>query len=330
MEKKTVIPLDIIPPVYSEILEGEEGRYLQRNTAMFTFYKKTQGEHSEFFIKILEETKITGAKCTSCGQIICPPFMLRCPECNFADMEKIELPDTGEMVSSPSITYFANSRFLYEVPFGRGRVYLGDADTALSMHVYTTKGMLRPGVFTKGTKVKVVFRRERIGNLTDIFAVPVSELTPEQIAKSPLFEDELDYSSPKEPEFKVMDEYKGIYSELVGNLKQTCENVKKSPRAQKNLADWKRHMLVKTGGGNFYLTIDNGSLTFTNEADFKETEDFVIVCEDPKHLYEWVIDKCAITNLAIDGTMWISKNPEFMTIFKLDRLNRSIRRDLKF
>ena len=69
------------------------------------------------------------------------------------------------------------------MPFGRGRVILEGADTALPIHVYTTKGVLTPFIFKQGTPVKVVFRDQRIGKPTDVFAVPESELTPEQLAE---------------------------------------------------------------------------------------------------------------------------------------------------
>jgi hypothetical protein len=68
------------------------------------------------------------------------------------------------------------------VPFGRGRIILEGTDTALSINVYTTRGILVPGGITRGTEMKIVFRDERVGEISDIFCVPTSELTAEQVA----------------------------------------------------------------------------------------------------------------------------------------------------
>jgi uncharacterized OB-fold protein len=138
MAKEKVIPVHMIPDVGSEVLEVGNERFLQTNEAMFT--------------------------------VRVPPFELHCPECDFAELELIKMPDTGVLNSTPPITYFAHSLFQHQVPFGRGRVLLKGADTALPIHVYTTKGVLTPRIFKKGTPVKVVFRDKRVGKPTDIFA----------------------------------------------------------------------------------------------------------------------------------------------------------------
>jgi hypothetical protein len=68
-------------------------------------------------------------------------------------------------------------------PYGRGRVIFNGADTALSVNLYTTTGILVPGIINKGTEVKLVFRDNRIGEMTDVFCVPTAELTKEQVGK---------------------------------------------------------------------------------------------------------------------------------------------------
>ena len=99
------------------------------------------------------------------------------------------------------------------------RVMLDGADTALPIHVYTTKGVLTPFVFQKGTPVKVVFRDERQGKPTDVFAVPMAELTPEQRAKTPLMESDLDVSEPPEPELgEATDEDRAAFEQRMGDL----------------------------------------------------------------------------------------------------------------
>ncbi len=118
------------------------------------------------------------------------------------------------MNTTPPITYFATSMFLDKAPFGRGRVILNGTNTALSVMLYTTTGILVPGIFKNDTEVKVIFRDQRVGEIADIYCVPTAELTPEQIAKRGLQESELNWKAPKEPEFpEASDEDIAIYQQ---------------------------------------------------------------------------------------------------------------------
>ena len=188
-----VIPPEMVPEVGSEVLQVDGKHFIQSNEAMFTFYQRTKGELSPYFLALKEKKQILGAKCPQCQLVRVPLFELYCPECDFRELELIEVSDTGVMNSTPPITYFAHSLFAHQVPFGRGRVLLKGADTALPIHVYTTRGVLTPRVFKKGTPVKVVFRQERLGKPTDIFAVPLDEVPVSLREKKGLEENELDY-----------------------------------------------------------------------------------------------------------------------------------------
>ncbi|MBI3071499.1 MAG: hypothetical protein HYY84_05155 [Deltaproteobacteria bacterium] len=327
---KKVIPEHMNPNVESEIVERGGQKYLQTNEAMFTFYKRTKGEFSKYFLGLRDEKKIYGMHCPKCNSTRVPPFELMCPDCDFAEMKEVEVGDTGVMNTTPPVTYFAHSLFQSWVPFGRGRVVLKGVETALPIHVFTTKGVLTPFVFKKGTPVKVVFRNERIGKPTDIFAVPQSELSPAQIAKSPLMESDLDFSAPDEPKLAAgTAAHKASFAEALKMLTALAAGVEKSPRAQHNLAGWKRSVAVKTAGGNLSMLIDDGKLAASEGLPKGLTPDFVMVCEDPKLLVEWMTFKEALTNAIISGRLWISVNKEFTTIFKLDRLPRSTHRDAK-
>jgi hypothetical protein len=74
---------------------------------------------------------------------------------------------------------------------------------------------------------------------------------------------------------------------------------------------------------------------FINDGDFRIEErklkspDFVMVCEDPRTLLDGLRYKGAITDSVITKKLWISKNTEFNTIFKLDRLARFLAREKK-
>jgi uncharacterized OB-fold protein len=297
-----VIPLHMIPDQLSEIVEKAGQRFLQSNEAMFTFYKRSKGEFSAFFLSLKEKKLILGARCPECGLVRVPPFVECCPDCDFAELESVEMPDVGVMNSTPPITYFAHSLFQHMVPFGRGRVILDGADTAMPIQVYTTKGVLTPRVFGKGTRVKVVFRNERLGRPTDMFAVPFAELTPEQQVKRGLEESELDFSSPAEPELPEGDAAaRDATARTVARLERVAPQVEQSPRASKDLKDWKRRIAVKTSGG-------------------------VMVTEKASLLDDWLDAKESLTNAIIKDVLWISVNKELTTIFKLDRLPRSLRR----
>jgi uncharacterized OB-fold protein len=322
-----VIPEHMNPPTESEVVERDGVAYLQSNEAMFTFYKRTKGELSKYFLGLRDEKKIWGRKCTSCNSVRVPPFELMCPDCDFAEMEWVEMPDRGEMNSTPPITFFAHSLFQSWVPFGRGRVVIEGAETALPIHVNTTKGVLTPFIFKRGTPVKIVFRDERIGKPTDIFAVPLEELPPDQRSKSPLMESDLDYSQAAEPEIGApTDAHRAAFEQATQMLSKLCDGVKRSPRAQHNLAGWKRRIALRTAAGNLTLRIDDGTLAVTKGKP-RGRPDFVMIAEDPQLLVDWMTFKEALTNAIITGALWISANQEFTTIFKLDRLPRSTRRD---
>lgn len=320
-----VIPLHMIPDVGSEILEVEGQRYLQSNEAMFTFYKRTKGEQSPYFLGLKEKKIILGAKCPKCKLIRVPPFLLFCPECDFEPLEHVEMPDKGVMNSTPPITYFGHSLFQHQVPFGRGRVMLDGADTALPINVYTTKGVLTPRVFKKGTPVKVIFRDDRIGKPTDIFAVPIDEIPEEKRNVHGLQESGLDWESPVEPKLPAptAKSNKSFESMLV-QLKEMASKVTKSERAQKDLTGWKRRIQVKTQGGSFALLIDDRKLDV--QGGEIETPDFLMISVDPAIFADWMNFKDSLTNAIIAERLWISLNNEFITVFKLDRLPRSIKR----
>jgi hypothetical protein len=98
-------------------------------------------------------------------------------------------------------------------------------------------------------------------------------------------------------------------------------------RARKDIAGRKRDILVKTRGGSFAIFIDDGNIRL-EETDLSHP-DFVVVSEDPRTLLDGLSYKGAITDSVINKKLWISKNVEFTTIFKLDRMARSVARSGK-
>lgn len=327
-QREKVIPSKYIPDEgsYVETVDGRD--YLISNDVMYTFYRRTRGEFSPFFLALRDEKKLLGCKCSSCGQVRVPPFLTHCPDCNFAPTEPIEVEQVGVMNSTPPITYFATSLFQDMAPYGRGRVVFRGADTAMSVILYTTTGILVPGIITKGSEVKLVFRDSRIGNMRDVFCVPTSELRPEQIEKKGLQESEIDWESPVEPRLpEASDKDAAVYEETLKEITAIVEEMNRNERARKDIAGWKRDILIKTRGGRFAMLIDDGDIK-VEERDLA-SPDFVMVCGDPKTLLDGLAYRGAITDSVINKKLWISKNMEFTTIFKLDRMARSVGRSKK-
>jgi hypothetical protein len=232
------------------------------------------------------------------------------------------------MLSTPPITYFANSMFQEQVPFGRGRVILNGADTALSLNLYTTTGILVPGIFKKGTKIKIVFRNNRIGRITDFFGLPASELSAEQLAKEGLQEKEINWEAAVEPKIPPGDKKASAgFDKVFKQMQAVISDLNDCERAKKDIAGWKRAILVKAAGGNCVIAIDNGNLSIKKGGTTKP--DFTMVAENPKTILNGLAYKGSLTEAIMKAELWISKNVEFMTVFKLERMARSLARSRK-
>lgn len=339
-KKVPVIPPAMLPMVGMEEVKVGGGRYLLRNDVMFTAVRHTQGEFSDFFRSLRDEGRIFGHRCPQCKHLIVPPFMKRCPSCNFVEMRKEYVKDVGVLVATPVITVFAPSRFKGQAPFGTGRVFFETSqgnlsDTAMLIRVRTTRGTIRPGIYAKGTPVKVAFRDQRIGGVEDVFALPQSELSAEQVARSPLLESEIDWERMAEEELgSGGPQLEEVLREVKVHFHKLAELIPQSARATANLAHWNRLVNVRTGGGNFGLAIEKGRLQVYEEP--LEKANLVLRLSDPSPLLAWLRDSTegsgeamtspALTDLVMEGTLVLDK-PELETITRLDRVPRSLRRD---
>ncbi len=327
-QKEKLIPERFIPEKGSEVEIIDGKPYLISNDAMYTFYKRTKGEFSAFFLALRDEKRLLGCRCTKCGLIRVPPFLTHCPECNFAPVETVEVEQVGVLNSTPPITYFATALFQDMAPYGRGRVIFRGAHTAMSVNLYTTTGILVPGLIRKGTEVKLVFRDQRIGEMSDVFCVPTSELSPAQIQTNGLQESAIDWETPREPELAAPSRQDtALFDESLSALKAIIHDMNRNERARKDIGGWQRNILVKTRGGQFRLILDNGNIEVHEGTD--GPADFVMVTEDLRVLLDGLAYRGAITDSVINGKIWISKNMEFNTIFKLDRMARSLARTKK-
>jgi uncharacterized OB-fold protein len=327
-----VIPQEAIPEVMSRITVSPKDKspYVERTEAMFTTYWASAGELSPFFLAVMKEKKIIGARCPKCQMVICPPYMTRCPACqqedySLVDLETgIEMPQVGYLLGTPPITVFANARFARYAPFGRGRVILGESQSALPIQVFTTTGFLKPGIFQRGTKVKIIFRKYRMGFSTDYFAVPLNEVPEKLRDKKGVEESALKWKSMEISEPQVTEDYKKEFPKTLQAVSKFVGAIPKSPRAQRDLTNWARKIQVKTGGGKFGLILDKQRIKLVKERIPKPN--LVLVAENPTHLAGWTRGD-SLVNMIRMGFAGINNLQDMETIFKLDRLHRSIRRD---
>lgn len=328
-EKGMVIRREFnLPKEVSEITGKDGNKYLQFNTSMVTLYKQTYGELSRFFMAI-KEGRLIGSHCSQCDQVMVPAATWHCPNCNFAEMKEIELPHQGILAATAPITIFPSATFIGEAPFCRGYVDVAvnhKIASFLPARLRTTTGLPRPGIFVKGTPLKLVFKDKREGSILDIFWVPMSEIPPALREKKPLLESELNFSEPPIPQIKYDAQLEPVYKKALSAITEMAENIKRSPRAQENLAGRKYIIGVKTGGGDFTIYIAKNQMKVRPQ--ISKDVDFTLATRDPQIFIQWANDG-SLTDAAVEGSLWLPHREAFMVLPILDRLPRSIRRDLK-
>jgi hypothetical protein len=171
--------------------------------------------------------------------------------------------------------------------------------------------------------------------MEDIFAVPRSELTPEQLSRSPLLESEIEWGRLSEQELgPATPQLQEALREVKTHFQKLAELIPQSARATANLAHWNRVVNVQTGGGNFSFAVEKGKLRVQDES--AEEADLILSLKDPAVLLAWLRDategprkgfaSAALTDLVMEGTLVLDM-PELETITRLDRVPRSLRRD---
>ncbi|HZY04269.1 MAG TPA: zinc ribbon domain-containing protein [Anaeromyxobacteraceae bacterium] len=317
-----------LPRQVSEVQGKDPGTFLAFNTHMVTFYQQTYGELSRFFLA-LREGRLIGSKCPKCKQVNVPAATWHCPTCDFVEMKEVELPHRGVLAATAPITIFPSASFIGDAPFARGYVDVAtNAPIAsfLPSRLRTTTGLPRPGIFVKGVELKLVFEDQRMGSIRDIFWVPMSEVPARLRDRKPLLASQLDFARPRAPGVERSKASQGALGEALSAMRQLAGKVKKSPRAQKDLAGRKHSIGVKTGGGNFTIQVAAGSFRIGDGLPRKA--DFVMVAQDPAVFSRWVADG-SLTDAAVEGKLWLPHKEAFGVLPILDRLPRSVRRDLR-
>lgn len=347
MNKQTkVFPDEMIPERGTTIITSErDGReYILVNTGMYTGMQHSQAEHSEFFLSLKNDCVMLGRFCKSCGRIDVPPAMMRCPACSpdpdpkaelqqigFREMGVVAMSDRGFLEATPPVVCFAPANFKSEVPYANGYVRLytqeGLVSTgAMKIRIRTTTGLMRPGVAKWKDEVKIVFRDEREGNIRDICAVPASELSDAQLEKSPLFESDIAWKKDSDySDIEIRESFIESKNFLIREFISFAYRIAVSKRAKKDLGNWKSKIKVVTGGGTFVIHIENNNLRM-EDADISDP-DIIFRVEDPNTLLQYLHDGHALTNLFLDGALQLNVLNE--TVFKLDRIPRSLKRDGK-
>ena len=110
-------------------------------------------------------------------------------------------------------------------------------------------------------------------------------------------------------------------------MKDVVADLNDCERAKKDIAGWKRTILIKAPGGRFVIKIDDGDLSIKKGGTTKQ--DFVMVARNPGTILKGLAYEGSLTEAIMKADLWISKNIEFMTVFKLERMARSLARSRK-
>ncbi|MDH4268496.1 MAG: hypothetical protein OEW45_22975, partial [Deltaproteobacteria bacterium] len=114
------------------------------------------------------------------------------------------------------------------------------------------------------------------------------------------------------------------FPKILQTVTKFVSAIPKSPRAQRDLANWTRKIQVKTGGGKMGLILDKQKIKVVKEKVSRPA--LILVIEDPTYLVGWT-NGDSLVNMIRMGHAGINNLQDMETVFKLDRLHRSIRRD---
>lgn len=147
--------------------EAKMGEFMLIDRPHGALFQHSLGLVSKFFRGLLDK-QLYGTKCPTCGTTYCPP-RAHCwnPACRVAETEWVELPLKG-VVHTFSVMLFSADAFLEMLPFVLGYVQIEGCDTAIPMQIETA-----PTDVFVGQKVDIKFRDKRMGELMDMYGVPV-------------------------------------------------------------------------------------------------------------------------------------------------------------
>jgi len=117
---------------------------------------------SDFFIKLRDDTKITGTRCDKCNKVYVPPKSV-CGYC-FSKLDKlIDVRSTGTLLTFTQV-FYKEAVQPVEPPFTYGVVLLDGSDTGM-VHLI---GEAKPEDIKIGMRLQAVFKDSREGNILDV------------------------------------------------------------------------------------------------------------------------------------------------------------------
>lgn len=119
------------------------------------------GKISRFFKELIENKRIMGTKCPSCGVVFCPPTS-DCPKC-WVPTEWVEVGPKGTLLHF-TVIHQSNLWSKRKAPYTLGLIKLDGADTGL-MHYVDEIDIAK---LKDQPQVEAVFADERKGYVTDI------------------------------------------------------------------------------------------------------------------------------------------------------------------
>lgn len=128
-------------------------------------YKYSYGGQSRFFREIRDHARLVGARCTKCRITYCPP-RVHCSSC-YGKTRWVPLKTTG-VVLSATAAYYATSLWVGKVPYVVAYIRLDGADTGMFQMIE----MDDPAGARPGMRVKAVFKKDRLGKMSDFHFVP--------------------------------------------------------------------------------------------------------------------------------------------------------------
>ena len=164
------LPEEKIRPWFDEELDGKRSGDdpFEVPDRMEIFFRYSYGGQSRFFREIFHNEKLLGSKCPACGKVYCPPRSA-CPQC-YEKTEWVDLPGTGR-VESFTVQHYSTSVFVAKVPFVVAYIKLDGTDFLMMANIE----MDDVGQARRGMAVKVCYREERSGAITDIYFRPLDK-----------------------------------------------------------------------------------------------------------------------------------------------------------
>ena len=114
--------------------------------------------NNEAYQQFLEEHKLVGTRCQSCGQLYLPPRPL-CPDCHSQEMEWFEFNGRGNLVAFTTVhiapTAMIEAGYGRDNPYCVGVVQVDEGPSISAQIIGVDSG--KPETITLGTTLKAAF-----------------------------------------------------------------------------------------------------------------------------------------------------------------------------